>query len=216
MIKVESVNKEIKKKAVLKDITVEFLPGQIYGVFGRNGSGKTMLLRSIAGLIVPTTGKVKINEEVLHEEISFPPSLGIIIENMELLPQYDAMTNLKILAKIRKVATEQDMIDAIQAVGLDPTSKLKVKKYSLGMKQRLNIAQAIFEKPDIILLDEPTNAIDQNGVNLIQDLLVREKQRGATILVSSHQKEDIEKICDHVIYMDEGRIVVDQGRIVNE
>lgn len=216
MIKLENVNKEIKRKAVLKDIAVEFLPAQIYGVFGRNGSGKTMLLRSIAGLIVPTTGTVKINGEVLHEEISFPPSLGIIIENMELLPQYDAMTNLKILAKIRKVATEQDMIEAIQAVGLDPTSKLKVKKYSLGMKQRLNIAQAIFEKPDIILLDEPTNAIDQNGVNLIQELLVREKQRGATILVSSHQKEDIEKICDHVIYMDEGRIVVDQERIVNE
>lgn len=216
MIKVKNVNKEIKRKVVLKDITVEFLPGQIYGVFGRNGSGKTMLLRSIAGLIVPTTGKVMIDDKVLHEEISFPPSLGIIIENMELLPQYDAMTNLKILAKIRNVATEEDMIDAIKAVGLDPASKLKVKKYSLGMKQRLNIAQAIFEKPDIILLDEPTNAIDQSGVHLIQDLLVREKQRGATIIVSSHQKEDIEKICDSIIHMDEGQIVIDQERIVNE
>ncbi|WNF34066.1 ABC transporter ATP-binding protein [Aeribacillus composti] len=192
---------------MLKNVSYTFKPGQVYGLFGKNGSGKTMLLRTLAGLVIPTEGEVIINNQVLHKDISFPKSVGIIIENMALLPQYDAYTNLFILSKIKKVATKHDIEEAIKRVGLDPFSKLKVKKYSLGMKQRLNIAQAIFEKPDILLLDEPTNALDDKGVELIQDLLLEEKKRGAIIIIASHLKEDIEPLCDFSLKMNEGNLV---------
>ncbi|MED4941957.1 ABC transporter ATP-binding protein [Heyndrickxia coagulans] len=204
MIQLINVSKKFKNNMVLKNITYSFEEGKIYGLFGKNGSGKTMLLRTIAGLIIPTEGQVKINDQILHEDISFPPSMGIIIENMELLPQYNAFTNLVILSKIKKVASPSDMKESIQRVGLDPSSNLKVKKYSLGMKQRLNIAQAIFEKPQIILLDEPTNAVDDDGVALIHKILIEEKERGATIIIASHLKEDIMPICDVSIRINNG------------
>ena len=188
MIILDSVNKKIKKKDVINNVSSTFEPGKIYGIFGRNGSGKTMLLRAISGLIVPTKGSIKINDKTLHEDISFPPSMGIIIENMELLPQHDAFTNLKILSKIKKIADDDMIRDALKRVGLDQYGDLKVKKYSLGMKQRLNIAQAIFEAPEIILLDEPTNAIDDQGIELVLNLLTEEKSRGATILIASHHR----------------------------
>lgn len=207
MIKLTSVSKKIKNDLVLNNVDFTFEKGKIYGVFGRNGSGKTMLLRSIAGLLPPTKGEIMIDDKKLHEDISFPPSVGIIIENMEMLPQYDAYTNLFILSKIKKTATEEDIKDSIKRVGLEEASNLKVKKYSLGMKQRLNIAQAVFEKPDILLLDEPTNAIDEEGVNSIHDLLLSEKERGATIIISSHHKEDISLICDEIIKMNNGTII---------
>lgn len=207
MLQVQNVSKKIKNTYVLKNVSYTFKPGQVYGLFGKNGSGKTMLLRTLAGLVIPTEGEVIINNQVLHKDISFPKSVGIIIENMALLPQYDAYTNLFILSKIKKVATKHDIEEAIKRVGLDPFSKLKVKKYSLGMKQRLNIAQAIFEKPDILLLDEPTNALDDKGVELIQDLLLEEKKRGAIIIIASHLKEDIEPLCDFSLKMNEGNLV---------
>ncbi|NIK13415.1 ATP-binding cassette domain-containing protein [Alkalibacillus almallahensis] len=206
MIKMLDVSKKIKKTYVLKEISYTFDQGNIYGIFGKNGSGKTMLLRSIAGLVVPTEGQVDINGRLLHKDISFPPNVGVIIENMELLPQYDAFTNLYILSKIKKIATKDDIEETIRKVGLDPNSKLKVKDYSLGMKQRLNIAQALFEKPDILLLDEPTNAIDESGVNLVYDLLLEEKKRGATVLIASHHKEDISLLCDDTLKMADGML----------
>ncbi|WP_079709566.1 ABC transporter ATP-binding protein [Paraliobacillus ryukyuensis] len=207
MIKLTNVSKKIKNNFVLKNINLNLEEGKIYGVFGRNGSGKTMLLRSIAGLITPTVGEIKIDDKKLHEDISFPNSVGIIIENMELLPQYNAYTNLLILSKIKKTATEEDINDSIERVGLANKSDLKVKKYSLGMKQRLNIAQAIFERPDILLLDEPTNAVDEEGVSLIHDILLKEKERGATVVIASHHKEDVSPICDEIIKLDDGAIV---------
>lgn len=207
MIQISNVNKKIKNNYVLKNNSYLFKKGHIYGLFGKNGSGKTMLLRTLAGLIVPTEGEVSINHQVLHKDISFPPSIGIIIENMELLPQYDAYTNLYILSRIKKVATSKDIEETIRRVGLDPESKLKVKKYSLGMRQRLNIAQAIFEKPDILLLDEPTNAIDDKGVELVHDILLEEKKRGATIIIASHHKEDIEPLCDVILQMRDGKLI---------
>lgn len=161
------------------------------------------------GLIIPTSGKIFIDNKELHHDISFPPSMGIIIENMELLPQFDARTNLKILSKIKNIASDEDIDNAIDRVGLSPHIDKKVKKYSLGMKQRLNIAQAVFEKPAVILLDEPTNAIDDQGIELINQLLLEEKKRGATIIIASHHKEDIEPLCDMSIRMDQGKIIHD-------
>lgn len=202
-----NLSKKIKKQYVLKDINYTFDTGMIYGLYGRNGSGKTMLLRALSGLIRPSEGSILIDNKKLHEDISFPPSIGVIIENTSLLPQYDAFTNLKILAKIKNVASDEDIKEAIKRVGLDPLSKLKVKKFSLGMKQRLSIAQAIFEKPDIILLDEPTNAIDEEGITSIRNLLLKEKDRGATIVIASHNKEDLTILADKKIIMNSGEIV---------
>lgn len=206
MISIVNLEKNIKKETVLKNINYRFEAGKIYGLFGKNGSGKTMLLRAISGLIVPTKGKVRIGDKTLHEELSFPPSCGLIIENMSLLPQYTGAENLAILGEIKKAATQQDIEHALARVGLDPHSKLKVKKYSLGMKQRLNIAQAIFEKPEILLLDEPTNAIDDSGVELVWQILREERQRGATVIVASHQKEELLPLCDVALTMSNGEI----------
>ena len=167
MIVIDNVSKTLKGNKVLDNIDYVFEEGKIYGLFGRNGCGKTMFLRMVAGLIIPDEGTVTIDGNVLHKDISFPKSTGIVIEHMEMLPEYSAYDNLKILAKINKIASDEDIIKVIQSVGLDPYSKKKVRKYSLGMKQRLNIAQAIFENQKIILLDEPTNAIDEDGIQLI-------------------------------------------------
>lgn len=206
MIEVHDLSKKLKKNDVLQSITYTFEKGRIYSLVGKNGSGKTMLLRAIAGLIIPTEGSVTIDGKVLHKDISFPPSIGIIIENLELLPQFDAETNLKILAAIKKTASLEDIQHAIKRLELDQFDTLKVRKYSLGMKQRLNIAQAIFEKPDIILLDEPTNAIDEKGVERVLDILQEERERGATIIIATHNKEDVFPICDEVIEISNGRL----------
>ena len=153
-IELKNVTKRLKGNTVLDDITFTFESGNIYGLYGRNASGKTMLLRAIAGLIYPNSGEVRIEGKILHKDISFPESMGIIIERTELLPQYTGMENLKILAKIKKIASVEDMRESLVRVKLDPDDKRKVHAYSLGMKQKLSIAQAIFEKPRIILLDE--------------------------------------------------------------
>ena len=141
----------------------------------------------------------------MHKDMSFPPSIGIVIENMNLLPQYNAFDNLKILGKIKKTATDEDIKTALERVGLK--SDLKVKKFSLGMKQRLNIAQAVFEKQKIILLDEPTNALDEEAVQLIYKIIREEKSRGATIIVATHHKEDLKEVCDVILKIAEGKIV---------
>ena len=196
MIQLEKINKKIKGNRVLNNISYTFEKGKVYGLYGINGSGKTMMLRAISGLLRMDSGKVIIDGETLGETISFSPNTGIVIENMELLPEYSAKKNLEILSKIKKIANEEDIRRALKRVGLDPDSDKKVKKFSLGMKQRLNIAQAIFEKQEIILLDEPTNALDEDGVNLIYNIVKEEKERGATIIVSTHHKEDLEELCD--------------------
>ena len=175
MIELKNVNKTLSKKIVLNNINYCFDYGKVYGLCGTNGSGKTMLIRAISGLIVPDSGEIVIDGKVLHKDISFPPNVGLVIENMTLLPGYNAFDNLKLLADIKKIATDSDIKNALERVGLN--SDLKVKKFSLGMKQRLNIAQAIFEKQNIILLDEPTNALDSDGVQLIYDIIREEKKR---------------------------------------
>lgn len=204
MVEIKNYCKSIKSRPILNNVSYNFEYGKIYGIYGHNGSGKTMLLRAIAGLLVPDSGSVVIDGKVLHKDMSFPPSIGIVIENMNLLPQYNAFDNLKILGKIKKTATDEDITTALERVGLK--SDLKVKKFSLGMKQRLNIAQAVFEKQKIILLDEPTNALDNDGVQLIYKLLKEEKERGALVVITTHHKEDLEEVCDVVLEMTEGEM----------
>ncbi len=204
MVEIKNYCKSIKSRPILNNVSYNFEYSKIYGIYGHNGSGKTMLLRAIAGLLVPDSGSVVIDGKVLHKDMSFPPSIGIVIENMNLLPQYNAFDNLKILGKIKKTATDEDIKTALERVGLK--SDLKVKKFSLGMKQRLNIAQAVFEKQKIILLDEPTNALDNDGVQLIYKLLKEENERGALVVITTHHKEDLEEVCDVVLKMTEGEL----------
>lgn len=207
MIDLKNISKKIGKNMVLKNVTYQFEDGKIYGLYGRNGAGKTMLLRIISGLLIPSEGIVKIDGEILHKDISFPKSVGIVIENMELLPKYSAYENLKMLSMIKKEVGKTEIEEALKKVGLDQYQDLKVKKYSLGMKQRLNIAQAVFEKNDIILLDEPTNALDSEGVQLVYQLLKEEKDRGAIVIIATHHKEDLQRLSDIVIELEDGQII---------
>ena len=197
----------LKENTVLDNVSYTFKSGFVYGLYGQNGSGKTMLLRAISGLINLDSGSIFIDGEKLHDKIEFPPETGIVIENMELLPECSAKRNLQMLAKIKNIADEKDIIFSLERVGLDPDSDKKVKKFSLGMKQRLNIAQAIFENQKIILLDEPTNALDEDAVQLIYKIIREEKSRGATIIVATHHKEDLKEVCDVILKIAEGKIV---------
>lgn len=207
MIQLQNVTKRIKENTVLDNVSYTFKSGFVYGLYGQNGSGKTMLLRAISGLINLDSGSIFIDGEKLHDKIEFPPETGIVIENMELLPECSAKRNLQMLAKIKNIADEKDIIFSLERVGLDPDSDKKVKKFSLGMKQRLNIAQAIFENQKIILLDEPTNALDEEAVQLIYKIIREEKSRGATIIVATHHKEDLKEVCDVILKIAEGKII---------
>ncbi|MCT4390184.1 ABC transporter ATP-binding protein [Leuconostoc falkenbergense] len=207
MIVIEQATKKIGRNTVLKDVNLNFKEGTIYGLRGRNGAGKTMLLRAIAGLIKLDSGRILVNNQQIRKEISFPKSLGILIENNNVLPDFTLKKNLQLLAKIKKIATDEMIDDAILRVGLNPNDKRKVRQFSLGMKQRAAIAQAIFEKPDLILLDEPTNAIDVEGVREMRKIFELEKKRGASIILASHNPEDLNVLADEIIVMAEGRVV---------
>lgn len=202
---IENLSKTIKNNKILDNVNLTFESGHVYGLVGRNGSGKTMLLRAICGLIFPDSGKVIIDGKQLHKDISFPESCGIIIENTDLLPNFSAFDNLKMLSEIKNTANDNMIKSAIKSVGFDPDSKKKVKTFSLGMKQRLSIAQALFEDPDILLLDEPTNALDEDGVNDVRRILLEQKKKNKLIIIASHNKEDISLLSDTVISVSNGR-----------
>lgn len=202
---IENLSKTIKNNKILDNVNLTFESGHVYGLVGRNGSGKTMLLRAICGLIFPDSGKVIIDGKQLHKDISFHESCGIIIENTDLLPNFSAFDNLKMLSEIKNTANDNMIKSAIKSVGLDPDSKKKVKTFSLGMKQRLSIAQALFEDPDILLLDEPTNALDEDGVNDVRRILLEQKKKNKLIIIASHNKEDISLLSDTVISVSNGR-----------
>ena len=202
---IENLSKTIKNNKILDNVNLTFESGHVYGLVGRNGSGKTMLLRAIGGLIFPDSGKVIMDGKQLHKDISFPESCGIIIENTDLLPNFSAFDNLKMLSEIKNTANDNMIKSAIKSVGLDPDSKKKVKTFSLGMKQRLSIAQALFEDPDILLLDEPTNALDEDGVNDVRRILLEQKKKNKLIIIASHNKEDISLLSDTVISVSNGR-----------
>lgn len=205
-IEIKNVTKKIGQTEVLKDIHVTFEGGRIYGLRGKNGSGKTMLMRVISGLVHPTSGTVLINGKELGKDMSFPESIGLLIENPTFIDNFSGYRNLKALADINQLIDEEDVKEIIRKVGLNPEDKKHYKKYSLGMKQRLGIAAAIMEKPDIILLDEPINAIDEAGVNEIRDILFELKDKNRIIIVACHDKEELELLADEIFEMVEGRI----------
>ena len=206
-LEARQLTKVLKGNTVLDDVSFTLETSRIYGFVGRNGAGKTMLFRAVSGLIHPTFGKVMVNGKHLGRDISFPESIGLVIENIGLLPEFTGLKNLRMLAKIKNTITEEQIRAAIARVGLDPDDKRPVRKYSLGMKQRIILAQALMESPELLVLDEPTNALDQDGVELIRAILLEEKARGATILIASHSREDIELLCDTIFRMDAGRII---------
>ena len=205
-ISIEHVTKKIKDATVLKDSCLEMKGGTVYGLQGKNGSGKTMLMRAISGLIRPTSGRIVINGEQLHKNISIPRSIGLLLENPSLLPEYDASQNLKLLAKMQGGVPEEEIRQLIRDVGLDDAGHKKVEKYSLGMKQRLGIAAAILGSPDIILLDEPINAIDGEGVEEIRSLILSLKNEKRIIIVACHDKEEMNLLADEIVHLRDGRI----------
>ena len=205
-ISIEHVTKKIKNATVLKDICLEMKGGTVYGLQGKNGSGKTMLMRAISGLIRPTSGRIVINGEQLHKNISIPRSIGLLLENPSLLPEYDASQNLKLLAKMQGGVPEEEIRQLIRDVGLEDAGHKKVEKYSLGMKQRLGIAAAILGSPDIILLDEPINAIDGEGVEEIRSLILSLKNEKRIIIVACHDKEEMNLLADEIVPLRDGRI----------
>lgn len=205
-ISIEHVTKKIKDATVLKDICLEMKGGTVYGLQGKNGSGKTMLMRAISGLIRPTSGRIVINGEQLHKNISIPRSIGLLLENPSLLPEYDASQNLKLLAKMQGGVPEEEIRQLIRDAGLDDAGHKKVEKYSLGMKQRLGIAAAILGSPDIILLDEPINAIDGEGVEEIRSLILSLKNEKRIIIVACHDKEEMNLLADEIVHLRDGRI----------
>lgn len=205
-IKITSLTKKIGKSVVLENINLEFKGGRIYGLRGKNGSGKTMLMRVISGLILPTSGNVEINGRILGKDMSFPESIGILLENPAFIDSFSGYRNLKALADINSLISEEDIKETIQRAGLNPEDKKKYKKYSLGMKQRLGIAAAVMEKPEIILLDEPINALDESGVKEIRDLLFELKSEERIIIVACHDREELEYLADEIIEISDGKI----------
>ncbi len=202
----EGIRKAYKDVKVLNNIYVSFEKGMIHGIIGRNGSGKTMLIKVICGLVQPDEGRVLINKKIIGKDLDFPENVGVIIEAPGFLPSLSAYDNLAYLASLRNMIGKEEIRKAIALVGLNPDDKKHVGKYSLGMKQRLGIAQAIMENPDILILDEPMNGLDKSGVVEIRKLLLQFKSEGKTILLVSHNSEDINELCDAVYEMDAGEI----------
>lgn len=205
-IKLEKVTKKFDDDLVLKDINCEFDQGKIHGLVGNNGSGKTVLLKCIIGLQLVTSGTVIVEEKVIGVERDFPESLGALIESPGFLPSMTGISNLKLLASINHKVHSKEVVESMLRVGLEPMSKKKVGKYSLGMRERLGIAQAIMEKPRILIFDEPFNGLDKNGTRKIRNLIKDINERGATVLLTSHNSQDIDSLCHDVYEMDAGML----------
>ncbi len=206
IISVNALNLTIGKTQILKDINVEFEEGKIHGLIGRNGSGKTMLMKCICGFIKPTSGEITVDGKRVGKDIDFPKDMGIIIETPGFIPYYSGYKNLKLLAALNNKIGKEQVRDSMKKVGLDPDLKRHVKKYSLGMRQRLGLAQAIMENPKILVLDEPFNGLDKDGVKDMREYLLCYKEQGKTILICSHSAEDISVLCDTVHEMDKGEL----------
>lgn len=205
-VSVRDVTKTFGEQEVLKNVSVEFPKGGIYGLIGRNGSGKTVLLKCICGFVPPTSGEITVWDKRVGQDVDFPNDLGFIIESPGFLPAVSGLKNLKYLASIRNKISEKRIRECISLVGLDPDSKKPVGKYSMGMRQRLGIAQAIMENPELIVLDEPMNGLDNHGVDEMRTLFLELKEEGKTILLTSHNREDIQLLCDSVYEMEAGEL----------
>lgn len=206
---VENINKTIDKKIILNDVSLKLRSGMIYGFVGRNGSGKTMLFRALSGLMSIDSGTVSLDGKVLHKDFDVLPDLGIMIENAGLYPQLSGFDNLKRLSSIRKKVDDNTIREYISTVGLDPDDKKPFRKYSLGMKQRLVFAQAIFEDQKILMLDEPTNAMDDSGVQMVRDILL-ERKKDSIILIASHNREDIDLLADEKYRVSNGQFIKEE------
>ena len=211
IITLDHVSKSYRQQQVLKDISVSFAKGRIHGIIGRNGSGKTQMFKVIAGYVLPDHGTVVVNGEKIGVKTDYHRHLGMLIETPGFLPAYSGLFNLQMLAAMNTKLTREKLLNTLHNVGLDNAIHKKVGQYSLGMRQRLGIAQAIMDEPQIIILDEPFNGLDNAGVKEIRSLLVNLRNEGKTILLSSHHAEDIKALCDTVHEMESGKIQTIQG-----
>ena len=203
-IRVEGVYKRFGTDTVLKDVSRSFERGRIHGIVGNNGSGKTVLMKCICGFLIPDSGSITVNGERVGVDVDFPRDMGLIIETPGFLPNMTGVKNLEILASLNKKIGLEEIAATIRRVGLDPLMKKPVGKYSLGMRQRLGIAQAIMEDPALLILDEPLNGLDKHGVREMRQLIKGLKEQGKTILLASHNQGDIDELCDTVCEMDAG------------
>lgn len=206
MIQIIDVKKSFGTEEVLHGITKEFASGQIHGIVGNNGSGKTVLMKCICGFLSPSSGKVLVNGKEVGKDTDFPGCLGAIIETPGFLPNLTGMKNLKLLASLNGKIGESKIRYSLLRVGLDPDLRKPVSKYSLGMRQRLGIAQAIMEDPTLLILDEPFNGLDKSGVSQMRNLMKELRSEGKTIILASHNQSDIDILCDTVCEMDAGNL----------
>jgi len=206
-VTLHEVSKTIKGITVLDRISLELEGGNVYGVQGKNGCGKTMLMRTICGLIRPTSGSIFLNDEILGKDISFPRSVGVLIENPSFLNGYTGFQNLKMLSDLRDHLPSEKICDTLSRVGLDPADKRVYRKYSLGMKQKLGIAAAVMGDPELVILDEPINAIDETGVQNVRDILHDLKKKGSVIIIACHDREELEQLSDQIFKIEAGRII---------
>ncbi len=213
-VSVQHVFMEFKGDRVLDDVTHDFKKGKIHGIVGNNGSGKTVLFKCICGFLVPTGGRILVDYEQVGKDMDFPEDLGLIIETPGFLPTLSGLKNLQLLASLKKKISDKEIIKTIKRVGLDPAIKKHVGKYSLGMRQRLGIAQAIMEEPSLLILDEPFNGLDKQGVADMRELIKELRSAGKTILLASHNAADIAELCDTVCEMDAGRLTVVRSEAV--
>ena len=205
IISIENVSKKIQGATVLDNVNLRMESGNIYGLLGRNGSGKTMLMRAICGLIRPTEGRIMIDGAQQGKDFSFPSDLGMLIETPTFLPEFTGFENLEMLSSIRKKVSRNDVRDTIAKVGLMPDDKRITRKYSLGMRQRLGIACAIMEHPQLLILDEPFNGLDVDGYELVKSIILEEKQKGTLIVLACHSREDLEDLSDVIYKVEQGR-----------
>ena len=206
-IEVSGVSKKYKDRMLVNDVSFTVEKGEILGIVGLNGSGKTVLLKCICGLMDYSGGTITVNGKVIGKDCEYPANMGVIIETPGFLPYHSGYKNLEYLASLRKKISKQDIKDVLVKVGLAGEEKKLVAKYSLGMRQRLGIAQAIMENPELLILDEPMNGLDKDGIAEVRKLLLEMKAEGKTMIITSHNEEDIKVLCDKVIEMDKGRLV---------
>ena len=206
MVEVKNVDLTLQKNEILKSVSANFERGKIHGLIGRNGSGKTMLMKCICGFVRPTSGEITVDGKRIGRDRDFPENVGIIIETPGFIPYYSGLKNLRLLAALNGKISKDDVRKTMEQVGLDPSLKRHVRKYSLGMRQRLGLAQAIMEDPGLFVLDEPMNGLDKDGVRDMRRYLLDLKAQGKTILIASHSAEDIDVLCDTVCEMDKGRL----------